>query len=49
MLLRTIAIPNDRRQKRTVFGKEEDAYSLRHPSSIDCFAPIVNPMFVSVH
>lgn len=49
MLLRIIAIPDDRRQTRTVFGKKEDAHSLRHPSSIDCFAPIVNPMFASVH
>jgi hypothetical protein len=49
MLLRIIPIPDHRRQTRTVFGKEEDAQSLRHPSSIDCFAPIVNPMFASVH
>jgi len=44
----TIAIPHDRSRTRTVFGKEGDAHGVHHPSSIGCFALIVNPMFASM-
>ena len=49
MLLRTVAVPDNRRQTRTVFRKEKDADGLSHTQTIAFFAPSVNPTFASVH
>ena len=49
MLLRTVAVPDNRRQTRTVFRKEKYADGLSHTQTIAFFAPSVNPTFASVH
>ena len=49
MLLQAVAILNNRRQARTVFGREDDADGLSHAHIIACFAKFVNPMFASVY
>jgi hypothetical protein len=40
---------SNRRQARTVFGREDDADGLSHTRSIACFTKFVNPSFASVH
>ena len=40
---------SNRRQARTVFGREDDADGLSHTRSIACFTKFVNPLFASVH
>ncbi len=49
MLLRPVAIDDDRRQVRTLFGGEKDADSLSHVFSMARFAKSVNLMSASVH
>ena len=49
MLLRAVAILDDRRQAQAVFGREKNADTLNHVRTIHCFAPNVNPLFASVH
>ena len=49
MLVQAVAILDDRRQVRTVFGREDDADGLSHAHTIARFAQNVNPKFVSVH
>ena len=49
MLLRAVAVSDNRRQTRTVFRREEDADGLSHTQTIAFFAPSMNPVFASVH